>query len=342
MQATIGCLSRIVSRTLVNNVVNGKEASSSSNSNVSQQPTRNLTHSASAQSVPTNEIAEDFDSGHDHARLLTAVSGFPKSKGGYNIDHILKVIVIIEKYHYHLIVHILFLRVQTYHDQYDSIFQGQIGDDAYFTARHVDDWTNGGTSAGRAVTIPSPDHTASNPPSPLSSSPSTVPSAESLRSRINSHRRNSISVGDDRVHSVEQLLNPLNISENSITSTRTSSSLNGLPTTSTHPRLRHCSSNSADVIGVADGVGGWRQYGIDPGQFSFRLMQSCERLVTSGYFASNQPARLLAQGFSEMQQCKKPVIGSSTACVAMLSHADGKVRKQINNSKAKELLPENV
>ena len=96
MQATIGCLSRIVSRTLVNNVVNGKEASSSSNSNISQQPTRNLTHSASAQSVPTNEIAEDYDSGHDHARLLTAVSGFPKSKGGYNIDHILKVTVIIK------------------------------------------------------------------------------------------------------------------------------------------------------------------------------------------------------------------------------------------------------
>ena len=179
--------------------------------------------------------------------------------------------------------------------------------------------------------IPTPDHASSSPPSPLSSSPSTVPSAESLRSRINSHRRNSVSVGDDRVHSVEQLLNPLNISENSgITSNRTSSSLNGLPTTSTHPRLRHCSSNSADVIGVADGVGGWRQYGIDPGQFSFRLMQSCERLVNSGYFASNQPARLLAQGFSEMQQNKKPVIGSSTACVAMLSHADGKVYKLKN------------
>jgi protein phosphatase PTC7 len=54
-------------------------------------------------------------------------------------------------------------------------------------------------------------------------------------------------------------------------------------------------------------------------------MQSCERLVTSGYFVSNQPARLLAQGFSEMQECKKPVIGSSTACLAMLSHADGKL-----------------
>ena len=37
------------------------------------------------------------------------MSGFPKAKSGYNIDNILK---------------------------------GQIGDDAYFVARHVDDWTS--------------------------------------------------------------------------------------------------------------------------------------------------------------------------------------------------------
>jgi hypothetical protein len=158
----------------------------------------------------------------------------------------------------------------------------------------------------------------------LSSSPSTVPSAASLRSRINSHRRNSL--GDDEVNSVEQLLNPLNISGNSSsTSSAASSTLTGLQSSGSHSRTRHCSSNSADVIGVADGVGGWRQYGIDPGQFSFQLMQSCERLVKSGYFVSDQPARLLAQGFSEMQERKKPVIGSSTACLAMLSHTDGKV-----------------
>ena len=91
MQATIGCLSRIVSRTLVNNVVNGKEASSASGGSISQQPNRNLTHSASAQAVATSENTEDYDAGQDHARLLTAVSGFPKTKGSYNIDHILKV-----------------------------------------------------------------------------------------------------------------------------------------------------------------------------------------------------------------------------------------------------------
>jgi len=285
MQATIGCLSRIVSRTLVNNAVNGKEASSPSNSLQTSCP---LTTSASAQSIST-AAAENCDSGDEHARLLTAVSGFPKSQGSYNIDHILK---------------------------------GQIGDDAYFTARHVDDWTNSGTLVGKSVPIPTRDHRASSPPSPLSSSPSTVPSATSLRSRINSHRRNS---SGDEVQSVEQLLNPLSISGNSSCTSNVSSSFNGLQNSSTSSRLRHRSSNSADVIGVADGVGGWRQYGIDPGQFSFQLMQSCERLVKSGYFVSNQPARLLAQGFSEMQQCKKPVIGSSTACLAMLSHADGKL-----------------
>ena len=46
---------------------------------------------ASAQAVATSENTEDYDAGQDHARLLTAVSGFPKTKGSYNIDHILKV-----------------------------------------------------------------------------------------------------------------------------------------------------------------------------------------------------------------------------------------------------------
>ena len=87
MQTTIGCLSRIVSRTLVNNVVNGKETCSPDTS----QQSRPLSNAASAQSVAIDE-PEVCDSPNDHARLLTAVSGFPKSQGSYNIDHILKVI----------------------------------------------------------------------------------------------------------------------------------------------------------------------------------------------------------------------------------------------------------
>ena len=85
MQATIGCLSRIVSRTLVNGVVNSKSECNAA-----------ATGQTSASSCTSEK-----------ARLLTAVSGFPKQKSGYNIDNILK---------------------------------GQIGDDAYFIARHIDDW----------------------------------------------------------------------------------------------------------------------------------------------------------------------------------------------------------
>ena len=108
---------------------------------------------------------------------MTAVSGFPKPGSSYNIDHILK---------------------------------GQIGDDAYFIARHVDEWSS--------------------------------------------------DFNEDSENEAPE-------------------------------RLR----GSADVIGVADGVGGWRAYGVDPGQFSVNLMRCCERLVLAGYFSNHQPAKLLAQ-----------------------------------------------
>ncbi|XP_059483167.1 protein phosphatase PTC7 homolog [Neocloeon triangulifer] len=74
-----------------------------------------------------------------------------------------------------------------------------------------------------------------------------------------------------------------------------------------------------DVLGVADGVGGWRHYGIDPGIFSGFLMQTCERLVTTGACSSSDPAMLLARSYRELLENKQPIIGSSTACVVMLN-----------------------
>lgn len=148
--------------------------------------------------------SEDADS-----RLVTAVSGFPKPGSKYNIDNILK---------------------------------GQIGDDAYFVARHVDEWASSDFDVATSI---------------------------------------------------------------------------GTPEAEVQPK-----KGNADVIGVADGVGGWRAYGVDPGQFSVNLMKNCERLVKAGYFVGNQPSSLLAQGFREMQENKHQIIGSSTACLMMLSHTD--------------------
>lgn len=170
------------------------------------------------QSTEAQQKSSDND-----ARLVTAVSGFPKPGSAYNIDNILK---------------------------------GQIGDDAYFVARHVDQWT----------------------------------SAEEF--------------GDD--------------------SPSIGGSAAGSSASSSEDEHRPATGN-ADVIGVADGVGGWRAYGVDPGQFSMNLMKCCERLVVAGYFQGCQPASLLAQGFREMQENKQQIIGSSTACLMMLSHTDLKL-----------------
>lgn len=82
---------------------------------------------------------------------------------------------------------------------------------------------------------------------------------------------------------------------------------------------------TADVLGVADGVGGWRHYGIDPGHFSASLMQTCERLVLSGGFSCSEPSVVLARSYYELQECKQPVVGSSTACVVILDRREGRL-----------------
>ncbi|KAJ3645640.1 hypothetical protein Zmor_023281 [Zophobas morio] len=76
---------------------------------------------------------------------------------------------------------------------------------------------------------------------------------------------------------------------------------------------------SADVLGVADGVGGWRAYGIDPGEFSLHLMRTCERLVKLGRFTPTNPSDLLARSYCELLHHKKAILGSSTACVVILN-----------------------
>lgn len=82
---------------------------------------------------------------------------------------------------------------------------------------------------------------------------------------------------------------------------------------------------SIDVFGVADGVGGWRTYGIDPSHFSGTLMRTCERLVSLGRFNPQTPASIIANGYNELLENKEQIIGSSTACVVALNRSEGKV-----------------
>jgi len=78
-------------------------------------------------------------------------------------------------------------------------------------------------------------------------------------------------------------------------------------------------NKSTDVLGIADGVGGWRSHGIDPSQFSMSLMEACKQLVKSGRFVTSRPGELLASGFKELVENKSTfLIGSSTACIVMM------------------------
>lgn len=81
-------------------------------------------------------------------------------------------------------------------------------------------------------------------------------------------------------------------------------------------------SKTADVLGVADGVGGWRNYGIDPSAFSTSLMRVCERLVCNGHFKPQSPANLIQDSYEEILAHKYPLIGGSTACVVALHKAE--------------------
>lgn len=74
---------------------------------------------------------------------------------------------------------------------------------------------------------------------------------------------------------------------------------------------------SVHVAGVADGVGGWRKYGVDPSQFSSHLMRHCSDIVNAGEFQPNRPDLIIANAFDKLSVSPRP-IGSSTACVVVI------------------------
>ncbi|ELT91716.1 hypothetical protein CAPTEDRAFT_166817 [Capitella teleta] len=85
------------------------------------------------------------------------------------------------------------------------------------------------------------------------------------------------------------------------------------------------SQKLADVVGVADGVGGWREYGIDPSLFPRSLMDTCERLVQRGHFSPSSPKDVICQSYQELLDNKTHLLGSSTVCVVALHREEKKL-----------------
>jgi protein phosphatase PTC7 len=109
-------------------------------------------------------------------------------------------------------------------------------------------------------------------------------------------------------------------------------------TTARLPDEKDGTLRDVTYFGVADGVGSWREYNVDPREFSHKLMQECENILLEACHRENNnesggkfrpviaPADILAQAYERVKA--ENVIGSCTACVAMFDN----VRHQLHFS----------
>lgn len=72
------------------------------------------------------------------------------------------------------------------------------------------------------------------------------------------------------------------------------------------------------VIGVADGVGGWADMGVDAGQYARELMSNSVTAIKEEPKGSIDPARVLEKAHSSTK-----AKGSSTACIIALTDQVG-------------------
>eukprot|EP01062_Namystynia_karyoxenos_P031238 TRINITY_DN23189_c0_g1_i1.p1 TRINITY_DN23189_c0_g1~~TRINITY_DN23189_c0_g1_i1.p1 ORF type:complete len:367 (+),score=74.90 TRINITY_DN23189_c0_g1_i1:93-1103(+) len=102
----------------------------------------------------------------------------------------------------------------------------------------------------------------------------------------------------------------------------------------------HCGEDSffisdsyVHTIGVADGVGGWRDMGIDPGQIARQLMHNSKEISEGKYIL---PHWLLAEAYWKIKYGKEVGAGSTTACIVCLR--DYVVRGDDNQQLHKQIL----
>lgn len=82
--------------------------------------------------------------------------------------------------------------------------------------------------------------------------------------------------------------------------------------------------NNNYCLGVADGVGGWSEVGVDPSQFAWELMNLCQSYCESlGLVGKVDPKLALSKAYKELIRQNKVKAGSSTACMAVVNTDTG-------------------
>ncbi|CUG91958.1 protein phosphatase, putative [Bodo saltans] len=82
-------------------------------------------------------------------------------------------------------------------------------------------------------------------------------------------------------------------------------------------------SNTYRTLGVADGVGGWKDEGVDPAQFSNKLMENA-KAYSETHRKDYDPERIMHNAFEKLKHDKAVRAGSSTCCIASLVEDSGK------------------
>lgn len=83
-------------------------------------------------------------------------------------------------------------------------------------------------------------------------------------------------------------------------------------------------SRRKDYIGIADGVGGWRDRGFDPSVFSSSLMRICKDMANK---KQEDPMRLIDDSYNKLLLLNKKknfqIVGSSTVCILSFEQETG-------------------
>lgn len=74
-------------------------------------------------------------------------------------------------------------------------------------------------------------------------------------------------------------------------------------------------------MGVADGVGGWAEVGVDPSVFAWTLMENAREIALFGDVAD--VALILRDAYRKMVESRSVAAGSSTVCIASLDKERG-------------------
>lgn len=89
-----------------------------------------------------------------------------------------------------------------------------------------------------------------------------------------------------------------------------------------------------NVVGVADGVGGWNENGVDPGKISRSLMRNAALFVRQHSVKGEKVTaqQVLAHGYHQALLDDEVEAGSTTACIVKLKQApDGKPMLEYSN-----------